>query len=64
MANTNNSLLKDTFERLAELGQHTAKETVKEVNKAFNPLAAVMEGKKNPYQPFGFEALFSGVYST
>lgn len=50
MAHTNNSIVKDTLERLAELGQHTAKETVKEVNKAFNPFASVLEAKQSPYQ--------------
>jgi hypothetical protein len=40
---THKGFTQDTFEQLLELGQSTAKQTVKSVTSTFNPLAPVLE---------------------
>ncbi len=40
-------LLEDTFEQLIELGQSTAKKTVKSVAQTFNPLSGLTGNEKN-----------------
>ena len=42
------SILSDTFEQLAELGQSSAKKTVKSVAQTFNPLTAGDKSEKPP----------------
>lgn len=65
------SILSDTFEQLVELGQGTAKKTVKSVAQTLNPLATQekssskqekalkekLENKKNNHTPLDFENL-------
>ena len=65
------SILSDTFEQLAELGQSSAKKTVKSVAQTFNPLAAPekpsnnhdkalkekLEKNKKNHTPLDFEKL-------
>lgn len=47
------TILGDTFEQLAELGQSTAKKTVKSVAQTFNPFDKVSEGKNSPSGEMG-----------
>lgn len=44
------SILQDTFEQLTELGQSTAKKTVKSVAATFNPLSQTEKSSSDPQQ--------------
>lgn len=46
----NNNFAQDVFEQLAELGQSTAKQSVKAVTQSFNPLSPVLEKGKSSEQ--------------
>lgn len=51
------TILGDTFEQLAELGQSTAKKTVKSVAQTFNPLAQFEKSNMGPDQKAMLEKL-------
>ena len=47
------TILGDTFEQLAELGQSTAKKTVKSVAQTFNPFEKISREKNSPSEQIG-----------